>query len=121
VGQTTDLRVRVSGHRRDKLFDRVLFLPTPLEELDRTERRFVGLLKPKYNFHPDWKETYQFAKDEAKCLIEAGFISEPVITDPDLALIVERWEQLPEAVRAGIPAMVQAATGGAEKPRGARD
>jgi hypothetical protein len=27
---------------------------------------------------------------------------------PDLALIVERWEQLPEAVRAGIVAMVEA-------------
>ena len=29
-------------------------------------------------------------------------------TDPDLALIVERWEQLPEAVRAGIVAMIRA-------------
>jgi hypothetical protein len=27
---------------------------------------------------------------------------------PDLALVVERWEQLPEAVRAGIVAMVKA-------------
>jgi hypothetical protein len=28
---------------------------------------------------------------------------------PDLALIVERWETLPKAVRAGIVAMIQAA------------
>jgi hypothetical protein len=27
---------------------------------------------------------------------------------PDLAPIVERWDQLPESVRAGIVAMVQA-------------
>jgi hypothetical protein len=30
---------------------------------------------------------------------------------PDLALIVERWESLPEALRAGIVAMVKAAEG----------
>jgi hypothetical protein len=29
-------------------------------------------------------------------------------TDPRLALIVERWDSLPEAVRAGIVAMVRA-------------
>jgi hypothetical protein len=29
--------------------------------------------------------------------------------DPDLALIVERWDTLPAALRAGIIAMVQAA------------
>jgi hypothetical protein len=28
---------------------------------------------------------------------------------PDLAVVVERWEALPEAVRAGIVAMVRAA------------
>lgn len=30
--------------------------------------------------------------------------------DPDLALVVEAWPGLPEAVRAGIVAMVKAAT-----------
>jgi hypothetical protein len=30
---------------------------------------------------------------------------------PDLALVVERWEALPEAIRAGILAMVRAAGG----------
>jgi hypothetical protein len=31
-------------------------------------------------------------------------------TDPDLARIVDAWPTLPEAVRAGIVAMVKAAT-----------
>ena len=31
------------------------------------------------------------------------------ISDPDLAMIVRRWDSLPEAVRAGIVAMVGAA------------
>ena len=30
--------------------------------------------------------------------------------DPDLRVIVERWEDLPEAVKAGIVAMVEVAT-----------
>jgi hypothetical protein len=30
---------------------------------------------------------------------------------PGLGLVVERWESIPEAVRAGIVAMVEAATG----------
>jgi len=30
-------------------------------------------------------------------------------SDPDLAMIVQRWESLPAAVRAGIVAMVNAA------------
>jgi hypothetical protein len=33
---------------------------------------------------------------------------------PDLALVVERWPALPEAVRAGILALVRAGAGGAE-------
>jgi hypothetical protein len=32
-------------------------------------------------------------------------------TDPDLARIVNAWDRLPEAVRAGIVAMVRAAVG----------
>jgi hypothetical protein len=34
-------------------------------------------------------------------------------TDPDLARIVDAWPTLPEAVRAGIAAMVKAASGSA--------
>ncbi len=33
----------------------------------------------------------------------------PVITDPDLAAVVEAWPDLPEAIKAGILAMVKAA------------
>jgi hypothetical protein len=33
---------------------------------------------------------------------------ERVKIDPDLALLVERWDSLPDAVRAGIVAMVKA-------------
>jgi hypothetical protein len=32
-------------------------------------------------------------------------------TDPDLAIVVDAWDRLPEAVRAGIVAMVRAARG----------
>lgn len=32
------------------------------------------------------------------------------VSDPDLAIVVKRWESLPEAVRAGIVAMVKAAS-----------
>jgi hypothetical protein len=32
-------------------------------------------------------------------------------SDPDLATVVDAWDRLPEAVRAGIVAMVKAASG----------
>ena len=35
-------------------------------------------------------------------------------TDPDLAAVVEAWPDLPEALKAGILAMVKAASGKAE-------
>ena len=43
-------------------------------------------------------------------------VSHPIPTDtcktsPDLAIVVENWDRLPEAVRAGIVAMVRAASG----------
>jgi hypothetical protein len=31
-------------------------------------------------------------------------------TDPDLTIVVDAWNRLPEAVRAGIVAMVKSAT-----------
>jgi hypothetical protein len=33
-------------------------------------------------------------------------------TDPDLAAVIDAWDRLPEAVRAGIVAMVKAASRG---------
>jgi hypothetical protein len=35
-------------------------------------------------------------------------------SDPVLALVIERWETLPDAIKAGILAMVRAATPEAE-------
>ena len=40
--------------------------------------------------------------------------SEIGISDPDLAVVIERWESLPTVVQAGIVAMVKAAGDGAE-------
>ena len=40
--------------------------------------------------------------------------SRPVHIDADLRTVIDRWGNLPEAVRAGIVAMVRAAGGGAE-------
>jgi len=34
----------------------------------------------------------------------------PAITDPDLGRLVDAWPDLPEAIRAAITAMVEAAT-----------
>jgi hypothetical protein len=36
-------------------------------------------------------------------------------TDPDLALVVESWGRLPEAIKAGIVAMVQSSVKGAKE------
>ena len=107
VGQTINLASRIGEHRQDKLFDRVFHLPTPRHKLDRTERHFIEVFKPKYNFNPKRKEEFQRAKEEAAALIQLGFIHEP---DPDLAAVIAAWDRLPEAVRAGIVAMVQAAS-----------
>jgi len=42
---------------------------------------------------------------------ESGALGAPeTLADPDLRAVVEGWPELPEAVRAGIVAMVQAAT-----------
>jgi hypothetical protein len=51
VGQTVNLHVRVVAHRRDKQFDRVLYLPTRREDLIQTEADFIARLQPEYNSH----------------------------------------------------------------------
>src|SRR5262245_33872812 len=40
------------------------------------------------------------------------------LTDPDLTTVVNAWDRLPEAVRAGIVAMVKAASDPMHDPRG---
>jgi hypothetical protein len=42
----------------------------------------------------------------------AHSLAREVEKDPDLAMVVERWDILPNAVRAGIVAMVKAASAG---------
>jgi hypothetical protein len=49
VGQSTNVHVRVADHRPDKQFDRVLYLPTRREDLERVEREFIGALRPEYH------------------------------------------------------------------------
>ena len=45
------------------------------------------------------------------CAAESGANGdEKPLHDSDLTLIIERWEQLPDAVKAGIVAMVEAAS-----------
>jgi hypothetical protein len=42
----------------------------------------------------------------------ASHSCQPYVTDvPDLAAVVDAWPELPEAIRAGIVAMVKAASG----------
>jgi hypothetical protein len=47
----------------------------------------------------------------AKALVA---VSPPMAADPDLATIVKAWPALPEPIKAGIRAMVTAATCGSE-------
>jgi predicted GIY-YIG superfamily endonuclease len=49
VGQTTNLYLRITHHRRDKRFDHVLYLSVEIEDLDRVERGFIAALQPEYN------------------------------------------------------------------------
>jgi hypothetical protein len=49
VGQSNSIHSRISQHRTDKEFDRVLYMPVPAEELDIVEDRFISALKPPYN------------------------------------------------------------------------
>jgi hypothetical protein len=49
VGQTTDLPLRISNHRRDKRFARVFYLPLERGELTLIERAFIVALLPVLN------------------------------------------------------------------------
>jgi len=43
------------------------------------------------------------------CLAGIGEVDAPRSVDPDLAMVSQRWADLPAAIRAGIVAMVKAA------------
>jgi hypothetical protein len=49
VGQTTTLPARIQTHMVDKLFDEVLYMVVPPENLLEVERSFISLLTPEYN------------------------------------------------------------------------
>ena len=49
------------------------------------------------------------AKTSHRQTLAPSLLHEFLQTDPELAAIVDAWPTLPEAVRAGIVAMVQAA------------
>ncbi len=49
VGQTTSLASRIQSHLNDKVFDDVLYLPIPRDNLDEVERQFIISLRPEYN------------------------------------------------------------------------
>lgn len=49
VGQSIELPGRISAHRKDKKFEKVLFLCVPKSELNRVERDFIKALKPEMN------------------------------------------------------------------------
>ncbi len=63
---------------------------------DRIDRPGTGPVNPGED------ETFQEGSASG-----AALESEVCVSDPDLAVIIERWEALPRVVRAGIVAMVR--------------
>lgn len=54
VGQSMNLPLRIHQHRRanEKKFDRFTVYPCPAKLLDKIERHYIQLLRPKYNLAP---------------------------------------------------------------------
>ncbi len=71
-----------------------------------------GVTKPPPRGFEPLCESAQVVDSEALTQTPQGVLPDSLPdllqNDPDLALIVERWSELPEAVRAGILAMVRA-------------
>jgi hypothetical protein len=53
--------------------------------------------------------TRKYSNPDKSAAAGAADGAETALLDPDLQLVVEAWENLPEATRAGILAMIQAA------------
>ena len=63
------------------------------------------------------KQTQEFTDTPQDAYTEAYIeCTDSMQIDPDLALICERWEALPAAVKTGIAAMVEAAAGAVSPP-----
>jgi hypothetical protein len=52
VGQSVNLPGRVKTHTEEKEFDRVYYLPVPLEALSKVELTLINYLRPKLNKTP---------------------------------------------------------------------
>jgi hypothetical protein len=110
VGQTVNLYARIGSHREDKIWDRVLFLPVPREDLDETERRWIARLNPKYNTHPGkGPNPYRI---QAARLIRTGRTPE---SDRQFIEVEECWNALTPRVRGAIVATARHFAGKATK------
>ena len=49
VGQSKDVFARIPTHKKRKLFDQVVFIPVPKDDLLRVERAFIRVVAPVYN------------------------------------------------------------------------
>ncbi len=49
VGQSVSLQTRIISHKKDKKFDRVVYISCDRERLDEVEGTFIRALKPKFN------------------------------------------------------------------------
>lgn len=49
VGQSINAHARIMQHRAERMFDHADILPVPNDQLLKTERYYIGLLKPKWN------------------------------------------------------------------------
>jgi hypothetical protein len=102
VGQTTNLYARIGSHRDDKIWDRILFLIVPREELDATDRRWIAALQPKYNTSPGQRVNPH--RVQAARLIRTGRTSG---SDRQFCEVEDCWNFLSPRVRGAIVATAQ--------------
>jgi hypothetical protein len=117
VGQTTNLYSRIGGHRDDKIWNRILFLPVPHEELDAIERHWIATLKPKFNSSPG--QGMNRHRMEAAASIRNRITNQepngqspdgdarvnsgqPLPDDPTLASVIQAWPRLSEVSKKHI-------------------
>ena len=76
----------------------------------RRTRTYNPLIKSQQSHGAEPQETER-VNDASAVALPFPCPTAPRDTSPDLALVVDAWPTLPEAVRAGIVAMVRAASG----------
>jgi hypothetical protein len=102
VGQTTNLYARIGSHREAKIWDRILFLSVPRENLDATERYWIATLQPKYNTSPG--QGPNLHRMQAARLVRTGRTSE---SDRQFSEVEACWNFLSPRVRGAIVATAQ--------------